>query len=154
MDCELSGNVALVVEHYIESGSVLLHPIVILVDVRGIDDKQELCLVDFIYQQIVDCSTVGIQHHAIINFSFRGIGDVVGEYVVYVALSIGACHHHFAHVADVEHTAVIAHCIVLVDNSTVFYWHHETSEGAHLCTKFNVAVVETCFFLFHIGIVF
>jgi hypothetical protein len=70
-------------------------------------------------------------------------GDVVGEDMVHKALGVGALDAHLAHVRDVEHTAGLAHGIVLVDDRGILDGHVETSERRDEGAQCHMFVVET-----------
>ena len=145
---ELSVVVALVVQVDVEAFGVLLHPGYVLVDVGCIDDEKEVVLAHFIDEQVIDCSAVGVEHHAVVYLPDGCLTDVVGEDVLDVALGIGSRDAYFAHVTDIEHAAMLTDCIVLVRDVCVLNRHDESAEWRHQCAKCHMAVIKTSF-LFH-----
>ena len=69
--------------------------------------------------------------------------------MIHIAFGILAFHRHFAHVAHVEHTAVLAHGLMLIDDARILNGHVESSEGTDECPEGNVFVVQTGSFVFH-----
>ena len=148
MHGQLSVIVALVVEIDIEALFLLKHPCYILVDIGCVDDEEEIVFAHLIDEQVVHGAAVGVAHHTIIDLSYGRACDIVGEDVLDVALSVGACDAHFSHVRDVEDTAVLAHGVVLVGDVGVLNRHNETAERRHECAELHVAVIKAGF-LFH-----
>ena len=101
---------------YVEALGILHHPLHVLVDVCGVDDDEELVVTHLVYQQVVHGAAVGVEHHAVVDLVQGCAGDIVGEDVVYISLGIGPAHPHLAHVADVEHSAVLSYGLMLVDD--------------------------------------
>ena len=125
---ELTVVVALVLEVDVETGHLLLHPRHVLVDIGGVDDEEEVVVGHLIDEEVIDGAAVGIAHHAIIDLSHGCISHVVGEDVLNVALGIGSCDTHFAHVADIKDTTMLAHRVVLVGDVRVLNGHDESAE--------------------------
>ena len=71
------------------------------------------------------------------------------------ALGILSGHENLAHMGYVEHTDVLPHRFVLVDDAAVLYRHIETRKGAHLRTQLHVPVVQTSLLqlFFHISVI-
>ena len=92
------------------------HPLHVFVDIGCIDNDKKLLVAHLVDQQIIHGAAVGIEHHAVENLVEGGARHVVGEDVVHVSLGVAAAHHHLAHVRHVEHAAVPAHGLVLVDD--------------------------------------
>ena len=136
------------VEFDVEAFGVLLHPGHILVDVSGVDDEEEVVLPHLVDEQIVHRTAVRVEHHAIVDLSDGCSGNIVREDVLNVAFGIGTGDAHFAHVTDIEDTAMLAHGHVLVGDVRVLDGHDETAEGRHECAESHVAVIETG--LFHL----
>ena len=140
---ELSVNAALVLNRHVVTGSVLLHPGKVFVDVCGVDDEEELFRAHLVNQQVVHRAAVGVEHHAVEDFANGRAGNVVGKDVLHVGLGIFARHEHFAHVAHVEHAAVLAHGVVLISDIGVIERHVEAAKFHHLGTCCQMAVVKT-----------
>ena len=145
----LSVDVALVNGFHIESLCLSLYPGIVLVDVGGIDNEEELIVGHLVDKQVIYGATILMQHHAIIYLANGSTGNVVGEDVLHELLCLRAAYQHFAHVAHVEHAACLAHGIVLVHDVGVLDGHLKTSKGHHLGTQSNVLVVKTCSFISH-----
>ncbi len=104
----------------------------------------------FVDQQVVDHATFRVEHHSVEALSHGRAGHIVGENGVYESLGFGPVYVDLAHVAYVEHPAVVAHGIVFLHNPFVLDRHIPSGEGAHHGTEGHVAVVETRFLnLFH-----
>ena len=128
LHCELAVEVALVVKPYVEALHLLLHPLNVLVDVGGVNDKEEIVVAHLIDEEVINGAAVGIEHHAVEYLAVGGTGHVVGEDVLHVALCVGACDAHLAHVRDVEDSAVLAHGIVFIGDVGVLDGHDESAE--------------------------
>ena len=128
----------------IEALGLLLHPGPVLVDIRGVDNEEEILLAQLIDQQIVDGAAVGIAHHAIEYLAHRGTGHVVGEDVLHVALSLAAAHRDLAHVAHVEEAHMFAHGLMLHSDAGILDGHDEAAEGRHQRAHLHMLVVEAC----------
>ena len=148
MHGQLAVVVALVLEVDVEARHLFLHPRHILIDVGRVDDEEEVVVAHFIDEQVIDRAAVGVAHHPIVDLSDGRIGDIIGEDVLHVALCIGPCDAHFAHVRDIEDTAVLAHGVVLIGDVRVLNGHDESAEGRHQCAECHVAVIKAGF-LFH-----
>ena len=95
---ELTVDVALVVNLHVEVFSVFHNPSHVLIDIGGVDNEEKVVFAHLVHQQVVDGATVGVEHHAVEDFTHWGIGDVVGEYIVYEFFCFRACDFHFTHV--------------------------------------------------------
>ena len=135
-------------EIHVEARELLLHPIDVLVDVCGVDNEEKLLGTHLIDQQVIDCAAVGVAHHTVEHLSIGCSGDVIGENVLNVALSVGTGDEHLAHVRNVEHAAGLAHGIVLVGDVCVLNGHVEAGKRRHQCAQFHVFVIKTGLF-FH-----
>ena len=98
LEGNLSVKITTILQVDVEAGSMLLHPRPVFIDIGSIDDEEEVVLAQLIHQQIIDSSAILIAHHTIIDFPNRGTGDVVGEYMLDITLSILTLDRHFAHV--------------------------------------------------------
>ena len=145
----LSVDVALVLGNHVEGLCLSLYPSIVLVYVGGVDDEEELVICHLVDKQVVHGATVLMQHHTIIYLSHGSAGNVVGEDVLHELLRLRTAHKHLAHVAHVEHTAGLAHGIVLVHDVGVLDGHLKSPEGHHLGVQFQVFVVKTCSFISH-----
>ena len=147
---QLSEVVRLVAHHDVEALGLLAHPVDIFLNVGGIDDEEVVVVLHLVDEQVVDRSAVFVAHHAVEDFAIGGVLDVVGEDVVHVAFRVGTADDDFAHVADVEHTAVVAHGQVLVGDVGVLNGHVVAGKGSHEGSQGQVFVVKTGFLNFHI----
>ena len=95
---------------------MLLHPGHVLVDVGGVDHEEKVVLAHLVYQQVVYSASVGIAHHAVEDLADGGVFHIVGEDVVHIPLGIGALDAYLTHVRYIEHTAVLAHGVMLLDD--------------------------------------
>ena len=113
----------------VEACGVLFHPVDIFVDVSGIDDEEEVVFAHFVDEEVVDCAAVWVEHHAVVDLSDGCSGDVVSEDVLNVSFGVGSGDAHFAHVAYVEYTAIVAYGVVFVCDVGVLNWHDEAAKG-------------------------
>ena len=120
LDGYLAIEVTTVLKVDVETLGILLHPSPVLIDIGGIDDEEEVVLSHLIDQQVIDRSAVGIEHHSVVDLSEGGVGHIVGEDVLHVAFCIRARDAHFAHVTDIEDTAVLTYCVVFIGNVSRF----------------------------------
>ena len=150
----LSVDVALVHGNHIESLCLSLYPGIVLIDIGGIDDEEELVVRHLVDKQIVHGAAILMQHHAIVYLAHGSTGNVVGEDVLHELLRLGTAHQHLAHVAHVEHAACLAHGIVLVHDVGVLDGHLKAPERHHLGTQCNVLVVKTCSFISHSSVLY
>ena len=131
LDCYLAVLLALVLDHNIEFLRLLHNPCNILVDVRCIDDKEVTLGSHLIYQQVIDNTACRMTHHSVEYLAVGSILYVVCEDVVYECLAFGTGDKHLAHVRNVEDTACLTHCVVLIDNVGVLYRHVKAAERAY-----------------------
>src|SRR3712207_1042586 len=115
-------------QRYVETIGMFLHPCPVLIDVCRVDNYEKLGLIHFIDQQIVHRATMLIEHHAIKNFAFRGVGHVIGEDMVHPSLGVRPLYGHLPHVTHVEYAAVLAHGLVLLNDGGVLDGHVESAE--------------------------
>ena len=113
--------------------SMLLHPRPILIYISSVDDKEEIVLAHFIYQQVVDGSAILIAHHAIKDFTHGSTCDIVGEDILYITFGIRTFDRHFAHVGDVKQSYMLTHSDMLWSNASLLIKqrHVESPEGHH-----------------------
>ena len=90
--------VTTVLQVNIESFSLLLHPRQVLIDIGGVDDKEEVVLAHLVYQQVVDSTTILVAHHTIVYLTYWCSSDIIGENMLHVALCILALNCNLAHV--------------------------------------------------------
>ena len=125
------------------------HPLPVFVDVRGIDNDKEIVLSHLVNQQVVHCSSILIEHHAIENFSHGHPRYIVGKYVVDIAFSIGTTHGHLAHVRHIEHATGCSHGNMFVLDVCVLNRHVETTERTDEGSQCHVFVIKTGSFVCH-----
>ena len=128
---ELTVDIALVVHLHVEILSVLFNPRHIFVDVGSINHQEEMVVAHFVHQQIVDGATVFVEHHPVVDFTHRRIGDVVGEDIIHEFLGFGTRDVYFAHVRNVEHAHILAYGIVLLHDALILDRHVETAKRTH-----------------------
>ena len=130
------------------------NPLFILVDVGGIDNKEEIVVSPLVDKQIVDYAPVVVQHHAVETLAVGGAGYIVGKNAVDKKLCIFAGDAYFAHVAYVEHTAGLADSAVLRLDACgrILYGHIVAGEGAHGRPEGHMQVVQAGFFKFIHGL--
>ena len=104
------------VDVHVVALSLLVNPSHVFIDVGGVNHNEEVAVGHLIHQQVVDHATVRVAHHAVVDFAIRSAGDVVSENVVHKFLGIGAGDAHLAHVRNVEHATMLAHCIMFIND--------------------------------------
>ncbi len=135
LDGELAQFIAEVIHLDIESFSTFFHPCYILVDIRRIDNEEEIIFATLVNKKVVNGASVRVQHHAVENLAVRGSGNIIGENVVHIFFGFRSGNKHLAHVAYVKHSASCADCIVLLCNAGVLDRHIKSGKRAHLCPK-------------------
>ena len=140
---QLSVVLALILGLYVESLGLAFYPGIVLVDVGGIDNEEELRLAHFIDEEVINSSAVFVEHHAVEYFAHGRTAHVVGEDVLHEAFGLGTRHKDFAHVAHVENTASLAHSIVFVCNIGILKRHLKTAKRHHLGAQLYMFLVET-----------
>ena len=130
---KLAITVAGIVNLNIETVCLAAYPLVILVDVGGIDGEQKVVIGKLADASVVDRAAVGITHHAVEHLARTDLRDIVGEDMVHEALGILAGNEHLAHVRDVEHATVMAHSVVLLYNRCVLDRHVKARKRSHQC---------------------
>ena len=127
------------------------NPCHVFVYVGRIDDQQEFLFFHTVYEQVVDSSSVGVQHHSVKNFPYCQIADIVREYIIDKAHGLRPRHQDFPHMRNVEHPDLLTHSFVFGYYVTIFNRHIEASERAHFCSRLDMAVIKGCFFqVFHV----
>ena len=129
--CNLPVALALVVDFHVKLCSLLVNPSHVLVDIGSIDNEEVVILAHGVNQQVVNSTTVRIEHHAILDAANLHLGDVVGEDVVHKLLSLGTSDANLAHVRHIKDAYVVAHCIVLLNDALVLNGHIKTAKGSH-----------------------
>ena len=147
---DLGPTVALVVNGDVKSLGVAFDPCDVLVDVGCVDDEEEVVIGAFVDEEIVDDAAVGMEHHAVDDFSVGQPADIVGEDMVDKAFGVRPADGNLAHVRDIEDSAAGAHGFVLFFDAGILDRHVEAAERAHQGAEPDVQIVETCFFQFFI----
>ena len=134
----------------VEASSVLLHPSPVFVDVRRIDDEEEIILAQLIHQQVIDGSAVLVAHHSIIDFAHGGTSHIVGKYMLHIAFRIGTLHRDLTHVRDIKQSYMFTNGHVLRSDTAILIQqrHIKASKRHHRGTQRQMFVVQTCTFLF------
>ena len=96
---------------------MLLHPSPVLIDVSGIDDNEEVVLLHFVNEQVVNSATVFVAHHAIEDFSVFHAAYIIGKDMVNVCLGILSLYSHLSHMRYIKHAAVSAHSLMFLYDS-------------------------------------
>ena len=112
--------------------------------VSSINHNEEMVGSHLVDKQVVDSSSVGVEHHAIVNLVNRGICDVIGENVVDIFFSVRSRHDNLSHVGDVKNATMLPHCIVLIYNRCVLDGHIEAPKWLNEGSCLAVPLVETC----------
>ena len=149
LDCNLAVLLALVLNNDIEILRVLHNPCDILVNVRCIDDKEEALSTHSVYKQVIDNATCRVTHHAIEYLAVGSTRNVIGKDIVHELLALGAGNEHLSHVRYIEYAARLTHCIVLIDDVGVLYWHVKATERAYESTECHMLVIKTGSLVFH-----
>ena len=118
--------------HIIAVG-LLLNPCPVLIDIGSIDDEEETLIGHLIHQQVVHHAPILVAHHAIEDFPYRHIRDIVGKDVIDITLGIRSGNKHLTHVAHVEDATGCAHGPMLVSDIRVLNGHLEAAERRHQC---------------------
>ena len=91
-----------------------------------------------------------ITHHAIKDFPIRDASDIIGKDMVDITLSILTRDKDLAHMTHIEHTTMLAHCLMFVYNIGILDWHVEATKRRYQSSKCDMFVIETGLFVFHI----
>ena len=128
------------------------HPFVVLVYVGGVHHEQEAVGSGFpVDEQVVDCASVGVEHHSVDYLSGRDAGGFAREDMVHELSGILPRYEYLAHVRHVEHSGGVPYRVVLVYYAAVLNGHVVTCKGTHLGTKEQMPSVQTSLFqqIFH-----
>ena len=145
--------VGIVENAYLIAFCIAQQPLIVLVDIRGVDDEKEgIVGIFFIYQKIVHRTAVGIEHHSIKDLAGFHETDVVREDVIHELLGLGAVDEYLAHMGYIEDAGTLADGIVFLGDGTVLDGHIEAGERAHFGSQGEMLAVEAGHFILVIHI--
>ena len=114
------------------SASLGLHPGQILLGGAGIDDDAEARVGQEIDDQVVDDAAGLVEHGRVERLAGnRELGDIVGDQAGQEGAAVRSDDIDRAHVRYVEHAAVVADRVVLLDLRTVVDRHVPAAEIDH-----------------------
>ncbi len=126
-------------------------PLVVLHDVAGIDDQQEVRLRHPVHQDVVHERAGRRRQRRILNLADAQPRGVVARHPLDGGQRVGAGHLDLAHVADVEQAGPRAHGHVLVDDAGVLDGHVPAAELDHPGAAGAVPRVERSFLERNLG---
>ena len=110
--------------------------------VPGIDDQDEPAALDAVDDQVVDDPAALVRQKRVLGTADVDLVDVVREQPLERRRHLRALELEPAHVRDVEHSAVLAHCPVFGNDALVLDGHLPAGEGHHACAERDVTLVE------------
>ena len=119
LNCQLSIIIRNVTQIDVEAIGMLLHPSPVLIDIGGIDDKEEIILSHFIDQQIIYCSTILVAHHTIVDLSHRCTCYVIRKDMLHIAFSIVTANNDLSHVRHIKQAYFLTYRIMLWSYSCI-----------------------------------
>ena len=123
-------------------GHALRNPGEVLLDVRGIDDEQEVVGGEAIDQQVVDEGAALGRQGGILRLADRQLRRVVARDALDPGQGIASGHLNLAHVADVEQAGARPNGQMLVGDAAVFDRHLPATERDHAGAQRDVAGVQ------------
>ncbi len=130
------------VQLHVVGAELGVHPGQILIAGRGVE-HQPVSVVEAVDDHVVDDATALIEHGAV----QRPAGavqtfDVVGQQMLEPGLGLGAGDIDHGHMGNIEHPAIAAHFVVLLDLRAVMQWHVPTAKIDHLRAEREVQVIQ------------
>ena len=99
LNCNLTPIVRIIYNNHVKSCSLGLDPLIILVNVSSIDNKQEMIRFEFtIYQKVIYNTTILMKHHSIKDFSCFKTSDFISKDVIYKFFRIRTADKNLTHV--------------------------------------------------------
>ena len=132
---------------------MLHYPSDILVNVGCVDDKEEAVTLHLVDKQVIDNTACGVAHHTVEYLAIGCTGNIICKNIVHELLTLGAGHEYLTHMRYIEHTARLAHSVMLINDVAVLDWHIEATERAHQCAQCNVLFIKTSSFIFHRSVI-
>jgi len=117
-------------------------PRVVLHDVRGVDDEEEVIAFEAIDQEVVNERALRCQEPRVLRLSRLEPRRVVAGDPLHRGQRVFAGEFELAHVADVEQAGARANGHVFVGDAGVFERHVPSAKGNHLGARRAVASVE------------
>src|SRR5690606_8052749 len=118
------------------------NPRMVLLDVRGVDDEQEMVVREPVDEQIVDEGALRRGERGILRLADLQLRDVVAGQVLERRERVAPGHLDLAHVADIEEACPGANGQVLVRDAAVLDGHFPPAERHHPGAKGEMAGVE------------
>jgi hypothetical protein len=125
-----------------DAGRVRRDPAKVFLDVRRVDDEQEMAVGEAVDQQVVDERALFCGQPRVVRLTDLQPRRVVAGDVLDRAESIAAGHLDLAHVADVKESDARANGQVLVRDAGVLDRHIRAAKRHHPGAEGNVARVE------------
>jgi hypothetical protein len=119
-----------------------LQPAEISVTIGRVDDQQVAELIQPVGDQVVDDPAPLVGQQRVLSLPRLDPIDVIRERRLQQLGGARTFDFELAHVGDVENAAVIAHGLVLADDTRVLHRHLPAGERNHARTERNVTVVE------------
>ena len=114
---------------------VLGNPGVVLLNVPGVDDEQEVRGGEAIHEQVVDERALRREQARILRLPDLQLRRVVARDALHGGQRVLAGDLDLAHVADVEQAGACAHRHVLLGDAGVLERHLPAAEGHHLARR-------------------
>ncbi len=123
-------------------GHALRDPGKVLLDVRGVDDEQEVVAGETVDEQVVDEGAALGRQGGVLGLADRQPGRVVARDALDPGQRVASGHLNLAHVADVEQARARAHGQMLVGDAAVLDRHLPATERDHAGAHRDVAGVQ------------
>ena len=101
-----------------------------------------------VHQQVIDRTSVWIEHHSVQYLAGIEAAYVVCKNVVDVTLGIGSAYKYLAHVGYVKYSHFVTDCQVFLGDTGILDGHVKSSKGTHLGAQSHVTAVQAGFFNF------
>ena len=148
----LEGNLTVLIANIRELYTVdlvIAHPCEVLVCVSSIDYYEVVVLGLHIYNEVIDGTAVLIAHRGVSCESRLKVCVIVCQEQIEEVLSLLTLNENFAHVGNVEQSALSSDCHVLCfDTCSVLYRKKEAAEFDYLAAVLKMGIIERGF-LFH-----
>ena len=112
---------------------MILDPEIVFLDVGGVDDQKKMISLELLVnQKVINCSTIGVQHHSIEDLTGSHRTHIICEHMIHEFLSVRAAYENLSHVGHIKHADLITDGKVLLGDGRILDRHVKAGERTHL----------------------